>query len=233
VTGLALLLTPLPALAVFDFAINIQGPGAYAVPGGITIIDNAPEDQNSNTGQMQLTTGSNGLPAIPGFGLSFEIAQSNSPGAPPFALLDVVWGLNSLGGTGGTIQVTTSADNYGFPPVGGSSILTSTVSGNAGSGSVTAQQWVDLANGLFVLGAVTPGVQVASIGGFSNTASSAGFTPTGFYSITDRLNLTLGPNDVMGGDLTSTVVPEPVTMFLGGTGLLMLTCAARRRLFGR
>ena len=28
-------------------------------------------------------------------------------------------------------------------------------------------------------------------------------------------------------------VPEPVTMFLGGTGLLMLTYAARRRLFGR
>jgi hypothetical protein len=28
-------------------------------------------------------------------------------------------------------------------------------------------------------------------------------------------------------------VPEPVTMFLGGMGFLMLTFAARRRLFGR
>jgi hypothetical protein len=32
---------------------------------------------------------------------------------------------------------------------------------------------------------------------------------------------------------TQTVVPEPVTMFLGGTGLLLLAYAARRRLFVR
>jgi len=32
--------------------------------------------------------------------------------------------------------------------------------------------------------------------------------------------------------IVSTVVPEPVTMFLGGTGLLLLGYAARRRLFG-
>jgi hypothetical protein len=32
---------------------------------------------------------------------------------------------------------------------------------------------------------------------------------------------------------TQTPVPEPITMFLGGTGLLALGYAARKRLFGR
>ena len=39
---------------------------------------------------------------------------------------------------------------------------------------------------------------------------------------------------VSGADITApTPVPEPVTMFLGGTGLLFLAYGARRRLFGR
>jgi hypothetical protein len=46
-------------------------------------------------------------------------------------------------------------------------------------------------------------------------------------AITDRLDRTLGPNASTAGD-----VPEPVTMFLGGMGLLMLIYAAWRRLFG-
>jgi hypothetical protein len=184
----------LPPLAAF--AINIQGPAAYAGT-GITVNDSLARDLDPTAGQILLTAGLGGLPTISGFSLNIDIGGSNSPG-----------------------QVTASGTDFTFPL-------------NAGGGSVTAQQWVNLANPLFGLGRVTPGQQGAfNTITFSNTASTA-FTSATLYSIMDRLDLPLEPNASTAGDLQSTVAPEPVTMFLGGTGLLVLIYAARRRLFGR
>lgn len=234
VTALALLATPLPALALF--AVNIQGPGAYA-GAGITVNDNAADDLNALAGQITLISGlSATLPLIPGFLVNVNTAISNSPGGPGSSSLSLNWVLSSGLGGGGAIQVTASAQGYTFPPTGQGSVLTSDVGGSlVGTGSVVAQQWVDLGDGLFatVGPLVTPGTQGPfGPGAFSDSASS-NFTSGTPYSITDRVNLSLGGLSSTTGGLSSTVVPEPVTMFLGGTGLLMLTYAARRRLFGQ
>jgi len=234
VTAFALLASPLSAPA--DFAINIVGPGAY-IGAGITVLDNSLADLNPAVNQIAILAGAGGLPLIPGFTLSLNSALTNTPGGAPSSLVQMHSTLSSLFDVGGTVQVTASATGFTFPSNGTATSLHSAVAGTlVGDGSVSAQQWVDLTNILFGLGAITPGLQGPfTTAAFSNTAS-AGFTmlagPFG-YSITDRLNLTLGPNASTSDDLQSTVVPEPITMFLGGTGLLVLGYAARRRLFGR
>lgn len=239
VTALALLATPLPALATF--AVNIQGPGLDYGGAGITVVDNEPSgrDFNPAVGVIQLTSGLFTLPAIPGFSLNSETVFTNSPGGPSFSILDLTFSLSSSGDVGGTIQVTASGTDFTFPAAGVPSTLTSTISGNMNpaGGSVTAQQWATLSNELFGspsgLGPITPGAQGPfTTVGFNNTAT-VGFTSATPYSITDRVNLTLGAGASMTGDLQSVVTPEPATMFLAGLGLLALGFAARRRLFGQ
>ena len=250
VTALALLAAPLPALALF--AVNIQGPGAYT-GAGITVFDNATGVLDPTSGdldpapnQIALLAGvSPGLPPITGFNFSSNSALSTSPGDPGPSLLSLTWLVQANSADPNTIQITASSTGYTLPPTGTASSLISAVSftfAGATSGFITAQQWVDLSNGHFAtagplpVGLVTPGAQgpyPISPSAFSNTAS-VGFTSATPYSITDRVNLSLGGvGATSGGTLSSTVAPEPVTMFLGGTGLLMLTYAARRRLFGR
>lgn len=233
VTALALLAIPLPALATF--AVNIQGPGPYG-GAGITVFDGGVGDLAPTAGVILISAGSAGLPVIPGFAFSIDTSISNSPGGPSFSLLDLNWTLGSVGTLGGTITVTASADGFTFPASGVGSSLTSAVAGTLTPGagnSVTAQQWVDLSNLLFGLGAVTAGPQ-GPFGplAFGSTATTA-FSSLTPYSITDRLILTLGAGALTTGNLQSTVVPEPATVFLGGLGLIVLGYAARRRLLGR
>jgi hypothetical protein len=77
-----------------------------------------------------------------------------------------------------------------------------------------------LALAAFPAGTVTASFQFAPAKSLSalTTASAADTSYSG----------TLTPSDFGG----PTAVPEPITMFLGGTGLLLLGYAARRRLFG-
>jgi hypothetical protein len=237
----ALLAAPLPALAALELRIQRLDlvSGDYS-GSGQTVIDNGSTDLDPVIGSIFAKPGSAGLPAMPGMvaTTSFDIGISNSPGTAPFSLLDLNWGATSTS-TSGTreLQLTVSDTGFTFPPSGKNSTLTSSISGNitvaGGDNAVTAQQWVDLTNTLFGLGTVTPGLQGPFTAASFSNSKAAYFASTTPYSITDRLNLTLGPSAIIGGDLQSTVVPEPVTMFLGGTGLLMLTYAARRRLFGK
>jgi hypothetical protein len=246
-TALALLAAPPPAFAAF--AINIHAPGGPAAytGAGVTVTDNTlGVDLDPTANSIVLLPGvSVGLPPITGLPFALTSALSDSPGSALTSLLSLSWFVASSSPSPTALQITASATGYVIPPAGTSSALISSVGGTFGgppgsTGSVTAQQWVDLGNGLFATAGalpplVTPGPQgpFLSPAPFSNTASVA-FTSLTPYSITDRVNLSLGGvGSVSGGTLSSTVVPEPVTMFLGGTGLLMLTYAARRRLFGR
>lgn len=230
VAAFALLAAPFPALA--DFAIRIQGPGGF----DSTVHDNAAGDLLIDP----LASPNHSIVVVPSIGggvsLSINTAVTNSPGGPLSSFLSLNWSLVSSGALTGPVTVTASATGYTFPPDGTNSLLTSDLGGTlTGTASVTAQQWVDLGDGLFAMVGPTPGAQgpFSTPPTFSDT-KSVHFTSSTSYSITDQVILTLGAaGSSSGGDLKSTVVPEPVTMFLGGTGVLMLGYAARRRLFGR
>jgi PEP-CTERM motif-containing protein len=228
VAGLVLLAAPFPALA--DFAVRIQGPDGFDQ----TVSDNGPRDTFVDPLANPHAIGTSSL--IEGSILSINAAITNTPGGPPSSFLSLNWFLSSsLVAPTGPVTVTASATGYTFPLSGVSSVLRSDVGGIlGGTASVTAQQWVDLGDGLFAVVGPTPGAQgpFSTPPTFSDT-KYIGFISATFYSITDKVILTLGPSSLTSGTLTSTVVPEPITMFLGGTGVLMLGYAARRRLFGR
>jgi hypothetical protein len=238
VTAFALLAAPLPALAAF--AVNIFGPAPYGGL-GLTVTDRVgivgdPHDQNPAAGGISISTfGLGAIPAIPGFSFTADAALTNTPGGPLASELDLQWALTATASGGGTVLITTSATGYTFP--GGASKLVSVVDGilepAGGTSSITAQQWVNLANTIFGMGVVTFGPQGPfSTAAFGSTESTP-FTSVAAYSITDRVILTLDAGSTTAGDLNSTVVPEPITMFLGGTGLLVFAYVGRRRLFGR
>lgn len=81
----------------------------------------------------------------------------------------------------------------------------------------------------YLAGAVSGGaggVQVA----FTPASVSGTFSPNGLYTLTaNTLNLTPGTNSNVTGSITASVVPEPSTYVLMGTGMLALLAVARRR----
>jgi hypothetical protein len=170
---------------------------------------------------------------IPGVG-TLILASAASFDGPPLSFLDLSWNLLTTTGEG-EVTIRASADGFEFPPDGVDSRLTSTVTstrvGSSGSGSVLAQQWVDLGGLLFATTGPTPGPQSGS-NSFTDIKSIA-FSSLAPYSITEEAIVSIAQNSHLTGTMDSTVVPEPVTMFLGGTGLLMLGYAGRKRLFGR
>lgn len=224
--ALALLAAPMPALATF--AVKITDPG-----GGTSQVDDGGAGDLNPLGNA-ITV----LSILSGTLVTFDVALSNSPGGPPYSFLQLNWLVTGTwsGDPSASVIVAASAQDYTFPATGKAGFLTSRAEVDATStGSAVAQQWVDLGNGLFATTGPlhSPGAQGPLTAGSVNTASTS-FTSLTPYSITDQVILTLGSGAILtSGTLTSTVVPEPITMFLGGTGLLMLGYAGRKRLLGR
>ena len=213
--GLVVLTIPMAVLAS-TFGIEILGPGGYSQ----TVFDNGAGDSNPLTNQMTIIAGV-GIPAIPGFNLSVDTVFTNTPGGPGTPILDITYSLFSSGTAGGTVTVIAGSTGFTLPAAGSPSVLISKIGGTLdGTGSVTAQQWVNLGNGFLGLGPITPGLQGPfTTPTFSNTAT-IGFISITPYSMTDELNLTLGANSSVTGDLSSTTtVPEPISLILLGSGL--------------
>ena len=94
-----LLAVPVAVLADSS-SITITGPSSYSV----TVPDNSSGDANAASGVIDVITGMNGIPQIPGFNLSLtsDIAVTNSPGGPTVSLLDLTLNLYALApATGG------------------------------------------------------------------------------------------------------------------------------------
>jgi hypothetical protein len=216
-----------PAQAVPSYAINIQGPGAYAGP-GVTCHDNDPCDLNTSLNVISILAGAGGMPAMPEFALSLTSSNTNTPGGPGFSLLHTNWHLAAT--TGGSVTVSASATGFTFPPPAGWAIFNSSISSTHAAASLSAQQWVDLTNTLFGIGAITPGPH----GPFSGTGSFAedlalhyeGSVP---YSITQQIFASVNPGGTLSGGFQAMIVPEPGTLFLLGFGLLALGGVFMRR----
>jgi hypothetical protein len=111
-----------------------------------------------------------------------------------------------------------------------------------GANLVTFQSCVDPGNGQNVCPApfTTPVLSppITGVGAYAATNNIVIAALAAPFSINEIIHFNLSGLSSLNYSASSvlmpvTPVPEPITMFLGGTGLLALAFAARRRLFRR
>lgn len=200
-----------------QFAVRIQS-GAI----NVTILDGGAGDTNPAPNAITVVSGVGGVPVIPGLQTHVSTAITNSPGGAE-ALLDLSYTVSALGAAGGSVQISTSATGFTSPgPALNPLSLTSELGGTISGGTISAQQFVGLTNGQFELGP-TPGLQGPFTDATSPYASerSLTFSATGQYSLTDRVNITLGAGGITTGNIASSVrgVPAPGGLALALCGL--------------
>jgi len=211
----------------------------------VVITDNGSGDMTAQDGAITFSGAVGGFQINVTTGLSKPaIGETNN-----YAELD----LNSVNVrfTGaGTLRLTLEDGDYTLGPNGPLSVgamLGGTLSAPAGS-SVTFQSWADSDNLLPDLGADSPvpGV-LAPIGAFPvgrdaaftstptfgpgafSTSGSGEFNKTGNYSLFSQATLVFTGSGNVSFDLNTSVVPEPTSVLLLGSGLAALGLLGRKK----
>ncbi len=227
-TGAVVLVTPTAALAVYEITLSGDVPT-------FTCVNGAACDTNPAANAITIALGANGAPIPPGIMggtyVTFTLA------GPTMSTLDVTFSLQSggmAGNLGNPLIVTASNTGYSVPP-SGQATLFDQINGNftiGATGVVTEQKWAT-ANVNFTDGPVT-GVSCGALTfspppiGFAGSCSTS-FALTSPYGLVDRLSLQIGPNAGLSGDSFISVVPEPASLLLLGSGILGLCLVLRRR----
>jgi len=170
-----------------------------------------------------------------GYGFHFNAlgAVANSPGVPGPAFLNLTGQVfRTTAGGDQTIQIDASQNDYATLAAAPGTLhnfITSNFAGNPAGASQTGTSYFNTSNALGdTVGAFStlPLVQVPP--GDSGSAPDIGVPSTPFFSLTDRVVVTLGP-DATGGSnppfdqfthhTEVAAVPEPVSIGLMGTAL--------------
>ena len=175
--------------------------------------------------------------------LIVEGANSNSSGTPAVAaLLSSATSLTNKQSVTHTIDLRIGDTDFTAPsggPLKFQSNIGGTVVLGGASNLLSFISCIDTANGQNVCPGTfnTPPLSppITAPGAYAATNAIIIASLAGPYSISELIHFSLSGSNTLNYSASSllTPVPEPVTMFLGGTGLLLLGFAARRRLFRR
>jgi len=182
---------------------------------------------------ISVTTGSNGVPVIPGLTATIA-ASSNSPGGGGSSVFDLKWSVSGAVGAGQPAALTIEGAQTGFRfPAGGQPAhLQSLISGDI-NGSLTGQQYISLTDTLFDASSTTPGAQGPFSAAFTDSAA-IDFVASASYAIYELLKINLAADGSSTGEFTSTVtsvsIPEPAPVSILGLALAALSLARRRKL---
>jgi len=167
-------------------------------------------------------------------------STTNLPGTNVKALLDLQYSIsavNAPNNAGATVQIIASATGFTLPN-GSPATLTSQIGGTLDPATLTAQQFQDNSNRLFVTSVLdgnvhTPGVQGPFTSSPYSSVASTTFPLVVPFSITESLITTVSAGGLVTGDFQSTVTsPAPAGLVLALTGLPCLGIGSwlRRRL---
>jgi hypothetical protein len=174
-------------------------------------------------------------PNFNGWSVFIEVGTSHSPTLQPFFGLDLITvNLSCQSGACLTAPLNVSLSDIGFTqPVlvnGFVTAFSSTQSVTSPSASQTA--WDDTGNGFFGMGTAIGTIPFAGPGVFTSSVNGGGPAGPGAYSLTIKDTFSAGGSAAFfnaNGDIAA-VTPEPGSMLLFGSGLLVVGGILRRRL---